>query len=89
MMASLSVTISWRDEAPGVGRPGASGRQRGVVVVTRDGGSFAVLGDRGLRGLRLVALADARAYWWGVGFDATPALLPAAYGAGAVFMRRG
>ncbi len=43
----------------------------------------------GLRGLRLVALADARAYWCGLGFDAMPAPLPAGYGAGAVFMRRG
>lgn len=42
----------------------------------------------GLRGLRLVALADARAYWCGLGFVATPTPLPAAYGAGAVFMRR-
>ena len=45
--------------------------------------------DSGFRGLRLVALADARAYWDGLGFIATPAPLPAAYGAGAVFMRRG
>jgi GNAT superfamily N-acetyltransferase len=41
----------------------------------------------GHRALALVALADAVAYWRGLGFAAEPLALPDGYGAGAVFMR--
>nr|WP_038000555.1 GNAT family N-acetyltransferase [Thauera linaloolentis] len=43
----------------------------------------------GHQALALVALADAVAYWRGLGFAAEPLALPDGYGAGAVFMRYG
>ncbi len=42
----------------------------------------------GHRALTLVALADAVAYWRGLGFASRTLTLPDGYGAGAVFMRR-
>ena len=65
-------------------------RARGAGVGTGLLGKVETWAQRSaLRGLRLVALADARAYWRGLGFVTASASLPAAYGAGAVFMRRG
>lgn len=43
----------------------------------------------GLGALTLVALADAAAYWRGLGFTAVPLALPTGYGVGAQFMRCG